>query len=58
MALRIVSSEVSSTDAMYPIMPPAKLSPAPVGSVTCVSGYAGALKKDDSVTLIAPCSPS
>ena len=30
-ALRIDASDVSPTEARYPIIPPAKLSPAPVG---------------------------
>jgi hypothetical protein len=37
--------------------PPAKLSPAPVGSKIDSSGYAGALKISSPVNSIAPCSP-
>ena len=42
MALFIASQEVSSEAAKYPINPPAKVSPAPVGSKTSSSGSAGA----------------
>ena len=37
--------------------PPAKVSPAPVGSKIISIGYAGAEKIVSSVNSIAPCSP-
>ena len=39
-----VGSVASRVRATYPMNPPAKLSPAPVGSFTASSGYDGAEK--------------
>ena len=57
-ALFMFSNEISSVLARYPINPPAKVSPAPVGSNTYSSGNAGAKKTwCSSLNNKAPCSP-
>lgn len=59
--LRIVSKALMfpfcAFCARYPIIPPAKVSPAPVGSMTFSAGYAGRAAIPSLWTMIAPCSP-
>src|SRR2546425_13010550 len=57
MARRSAASLVLPALARQPMKPPAKLSPAPVGSWTSSSGYAGTEKTELSCTILAPCSP-
>lgn len=51
------SNEMSCVLARYPINPPAKVSPAPVGSKTSSNGSAGAKNTSPSLNSKAPCSP-
>ena len=53
----ILSKEISSVLAKYPMNPPANVSPAPVGSNTSSRGKAGAKKTLSSLNNNAPCSP-
>ena len=53
----MLSKEISRHCAKYPIKPPAKVSPAPVGSKTSSKGNAGAKKTSPSPNNKAPCSP-
>ena len=58
MAARLsTSSVVPRADARYPMNPPAKVSPAPVGSLTVSRGMPGAAKKPSSRVISTPCSP-
>ena len=57
---RMLSYEPGSAplvEARYPIMPPANVSPAPVGSTTFSVGYAGNAATPSLCTSKAPCSP-
>src|SRR5271156_5361757 len=57
MARRRLASTGPSAVDKYPIMPPTKQSPAPVGSTTCSRGKAGATNSLFRAERMAPCSP-
>src|SRR6266571_1602878 len=53
----MLASLKSPVRVRYPMNPPANESPAPVGSNTLSSGYAGAKKTLSRLNISAPCSP-